>query len=188
MTPSHPLFPTPARLAALCAAVAIAALQTPLAQAQASAPMAHDLPHHHMTMSGAAPAAGMARQPAPKVDTRQVVDFPSAARRATLADMRSHLETMGEIQSALSKSEFELAAHLAENKLGLSSMHGDMNDSARYMPKRMREMGYAMHQSASQFAVAAQDASVGGDVRPALAALSTVTQNCVACHAIYRLK
>lgn len=158
----------------------------PLALAQSAAPMP-DMAQHGMHLHNQAPASP-AKQAVSKTDARTLVHFPAAAKRATLAEMRAHLQTLGEIQMALSKSEFELAAQLAENKLGLSSMHGDMYASARYMPAGMREMGYAMHQSASQFAVEAQNASASGDLHPALAALAKVNQNCVACHAAYKLK
>jgi hypothetical protein len=59
---------------------------------------------------------------------------------------------------------------------------------APYMPQGMQDIGTAMHHAASQFAVEAQNASVSNDVRPALAALGTVMQQCVACHAAYRLQ
>ncbi len=60
-------------------------------------------------------------------------------------------------------------------------------DVAPHMPAGMQKIGTALHQAASRFAVEAQNASVSNDVRPALAALSTVMQQCVACHAAYRL-
>jgi cytochrome c556 len=51
----------------------------------------------------------------------------------------------------------------------------------------MQDLGSTMHRSASQFARLATEASVTGDLKGPLAALSTLTQNCVACHAAYRL-
>jgi cytochrome c556 len=59
---------------------------------------------------------------------------------------------------------------------------------AGFMPAGMQEIGSAMHRSASRFAVTAQDAAVTRDLPRALAALSEVTAQCVACHAAYRLK
>ncbi len=56
------------------------------------------------------------------------------------------------------------------------------------MPKGMREIGSEMHRAASRFALEAKNAGATGDMRPALEALATVTQRCVACHAAYRLK
>ena len=59
---------------------------------------------------------------------------------------------------------------------------------AGFMPKGMQDTGTAMHQAASRFAVIAQEAAVTRDLTRALGALSQVTQQCVACHAGYRLK
>lgn len=189
---SSRLLPCSLLAAGLCAVV----LQAPAhaqPMAAASAPSgAHGMSHDMQGMHGmhVMPSAKAATAPKPAaVDTRQVVSFPPRYKRETLREMREHLAAVSDIQAALSKSEYELAARIADSRLGLSStQHGDMMASARYMPAGMRELGYAMHQSASQFAVVAQDASVTGDVRPALAALAKITQNCVACHAAYKLK
>jgi cytochrome c556 len=58
---------------------------------------------------------------------------------------------------------------------------------APFMPQEMQDIGTQMHRVASRFAIDAQTASVSNDVRPTLASLGTVTQQCVACHAAYRL-
>jgi hypothetical protein len=148
--------------------------------------MPHGMAQHGMTMP-AAPAT--IKSTSAKADARQTVNFPPRYKRETLREMREHLQAVSEIQLALSRADYELAARIADSRLGLSSTeHGDMMASTRYMPAGMKAMGYAMHQSASQFVVVAQDASVTGDVRPALAALAKVTQNCVACHAAYKFK
>jgi len=80
-------------------------------------------------------------------------------------------------------------ADVAEFQLGMSSLslHG-AHEVAPYMPKGMQDAGTAMHRSASQFAVAAKEASIDHDVPRALGALTKVTQACVGCHAGYRLK
>jgi cytochrome c556 len=44
-----------------------------------------------------------------------------------------------------------------------------------------------MHRATGRFAVDAQTASVSNDVRPALASLGVAMQQCVVCHAAYRL-
>jgi cytochrome c556 len=49
-------------------------------------------------------------------------------------------------------------------------------------------MGSEMHRAASRFALEAKNAGATGDIRPALAALASVTLQCIACHAAYRLK
>lgn len=125
---------------------------------------------------------------APPSDARQWVRFPEALRAHTLSNMRDHLLALGQIQDALSRSQFDEASDIAEQRLGMSSLaqHG-AHEVAQFMPKGMQEAGAAMHRSASQFATIAKDASVTGDLKPTLAALAKVNQTCVACHAGYRL-
>jgi len=144
----------------------------------ACAPLASGPAHDH----AAATTAG-----APG-DARQLVQFPEAMRLHTIASMRDHLLALQEINVALSRNEFDVAARTAEQRLGMSSLeaHGAAH-LAPHMPKPMQEIGTGMHRAASRFAVEAQNASVGNDVRPALAALGAVMQQCVACHATYRL-
>ena len=121
-------------------------------------------------------------------DSRQFVELPVPMRLHTITSMRDHLLALEKINEALSRNAFEKAASVAEQRLCVSSLEGHgAAHIAPYMPQVMQDIGTAMHRSASRFAVAAQDASVGNDVRPALAALATVVQQCVACHAAYRL-
>ena len=161
-----------------------------LALAAAGMPLAafsqHDMHMHEMHTPSAAAPAKAAKPPA---DTRQAVKFPKALRSHTLANMRDHLLALQQIQESLARHEFDAAADIAEQRLGMSSLalHG-AHDVAQYMPKGMREAGTAMHRNASRFAVAAKDAGATGDHRPVLDALSQVTAQCVACHAGYRVK
>lgn len=122
-------------------------------------------------------------------DARLAVRFPLTLRDHTLANMRDHLATLQQIQAALAREDYRLASSLAEERLGLTSLtlHG-AHDVAPYMPQPMQEMGTAMHRAASRFAVEAANASASGDVKPALAAVSAITTQCVACHAAYRLE
>jgi len=131
---------------------------------------------------------GMMPMAAPAADARTLVTFPEPMRLHTIASMRDHLLSLQEIDEALSRNEFDKAAAIAEQRLGMSSLEAhDAAHLAPFMPKGMQEIGTQMHQAASRFAIEAQNASVGNDVRPALAALGTVMQQCVACHATYRL-
>lgn len=140
----------------------------------------HDPAMHRMHQAQAA---------APVKDGRQAVRFPKALREHTLANMRDHLLALQEIQGALAKQEYDRAGDIAEQRLGMSSLtlHG-AHEVAQYMPKGMQDAGTAMHRDASRFAIAAKDAGATGDVKPALAALSSVMAQCVACHSGYRVK
>jgi hypothetical protein len=123
-----------------------------------------------------------------QADSRQLVKFPEPMRLHTIASMRDHLLALQEINIALSRNEFDKSATIAEQRLGLSSLetHGAAH-IAPFMPQGMQDIGTQMHRAASRFAVEAQNAGVANDVRPALAALGPVMQQCVACHAAYRL-
>ncbi len=140
----------------------------------------HDPSHDHKAAAKPAPAARDGRVP---------VRFPAQMREHTLANMRDHLLAVAEIQGALSKGAFDEAGRIAEQRLGMSSLklHG-AHDVAKFMPKGMQDAGTAMHRSASQFAIEAQNASATNDLKPALAALAKTTQTCVACHAGYKLQ
>jgi len=122
-------------------------------------------------------------------DTRQAVRFPQPLRDHTLANMRDHLATLQEIQDAMARGAWDAASHLAEHRLGLSSLeaHG-APDVAPHMPGGMQQAGMAMHKAASRFAIEAANTGATGDAKPAIAALSTLTAQCVACHAAYRLE
>jgi hypothetical protein len=122
-------------------------------------------------------------------DTRRLVKFPPALVEHTLANMRDHLQTLQEIQSQLGMGHPDVAAKIAEARLGLSSLelHGAA-DVAKYMPQGMQDAGTAMHRAASRFAIAAADAGVTGELKPVFAGLAEITAQCVGCHAGYRLK
>ena len=129
-----------------------------------------------------------AHAPTPS-DGRIEVVFPEPMRTHTLANMRDHLMALQEIQQALADGAYERAAGVAEKRLGMTSLrsHG-AHDVARFMPEGMQAIGTEMHRTASRFAVEAANAGATGNVKPSLAALARVMQQCVACHAGYRMK
>lgn len=140
--------------------------------------------HHHQK-------GGTARreQGPPATDARVFVRFPKVHVEHTLANMRDHLAAVQEINAAMADGKFDLAARIAESRLGMSSLrsHG-AHEVGKFMPKGMQEIGTAMHRAASQFALEAQNAGVTGDMQPALKALGETLSACVGCHAGYRLR
>ena len=66
----------------------------------------------------------------------------------TLANMRDHLQSLQEIQSHLAMGHTDVAAKIAETRLGMSSLglHGAAEVS-RYMPQEMQDAGTAMHRT-----------------------------------------
>lgn len=122
-------------------------------------------------------------------DAREVVKFPAALVEHTLANMRDHLLALQEIQSHLGMGHTDVAAKIAETRLGMSSLrlHGAAEVS-KYMPQGMQDAGTAMHRAASRFAITAQEAGATGDLKPVFSGLADITAQCVGCHASYRLK
>lgn len=121
-------------------------------------------------------------------DPRQKLDFPEMMQQHMLANMRDHLLALHEIQTLMATADYDKAAEVAEQRLGMSSLdnHGAAH-MADMMPKDMQYIGTGMHKAASQFAVTVVDAGASGDLKRALGDLSKVTQQCVACHSAYRL-
>ena len=116
--------------------------------------------------------------------SRQEVKLPDMMKQHMLGNMRDHLLALHEIQAALAKGELDKAGDIAEERIGMSSLAShDAAHMAPYMPKAMQDIGTEMHHSASRFAMTAKE----GDARRALDSLSKVTEQCVACHAAYRL-
>jgi hypothetical protein len=122
-------------------------------------------------------------------ETRKLVTFPAPLIDHTMANMRDHLQAVQEIQSHLGRGHFDVAAKIAETRLGMSSLglHG-AEDVAQFMPQGMQDAGTAMHRAASRFALVVQDAAITGDLKPVFIGLSGITGACVACHAGYRLR
>ena len=117
-------------------------------------------------------------------DTRQMVKLPDMMKQHMLGNMRDHLLALHDIQIALATGEFDKAGDIAEQRIGMSSLAShNAAHMAPYMPKAMQDIGTEMHHSASRFAMTAKE----GDTLRALDSLSKVTQQCVACHAAYRL-
>jgi hypothetical protein len=144
---------------------------------------------HHGHAAG--PAAGHMAGPTgghTAADGRIMVEIPAPMRAHMLANMRDHLLALEDIQRALATGNADAAAKISETRLGMSSLqsHG-AHDIAAFLPKGMADAGTAMHRAASRFAIAAQDAAIAGDLKPALAALSDITTQCNACHAGYRV-
>jgi len=126
---------------------------------------------------------------ADQTDSRTLVEMPPMMQQYMLGNMRDHLSALTEIQQSFSLENFEKAADIAEQRIGMSSMisHG-ASHMAGFMPKPMQEIGTQMHKSASQFALIDQESAIDNDLKRPLLALSKITQQCVACHISFRIR
>ena len=121
-------------------------------------------------------------------DSRQLVEFPEMMRDHMLKNMRDHLLALTKIQQHLALEEYEKAATVAENRLGMSSLDGHgASHMARFMPAAMQQIGTQMHKAASRFAIIVQEGGLEGSTPKIAKGLAGVMQQCVACHSSYRV-
>jgi len=118
-------------------------------------------------------------------DQRQLVKFPEMMQHHMLGNMRDHLLAINEILASLAKENYDKAADIAENRLGMSSLKShNAAHMAQFMPAAMQQAGTAMHHAASRFALKVQEE----DAIASYQALSEVTSTCVACHSAFKLR
>ena len=124
-------------------------------------------------------------------DPRQQMEVSPQIEMMMLAQMRQHLMDINVLLTFLSQDKLDEAAEYAEKKLGMSStgntpLHAmqQNGEELKLPPREFQMMGQAMHKSASQFARKAEE----GDLQESLVALQGITQNCVSCHAAFKLK
>jgi hypothetical protein len=94
--------------------------------------------------------------------------------------------------ATLPTAEYDAAAKLAEQRLGMSSLglHGAAH-MAPFMPQPMQDIGTSMHHAASRLAIVLQDTSVSPSLdtmRDVSRAIHEVTATCTACHFGYRIR
>ena len=102
--------------------------------------------------------------------------------------MISHLTSIDQILGYLAEGDLDMAAEVAESKLGRGSMgrpRGTGMGPGKYMPPDMHDIGFSMHQAASSFAELSKKK---GDLKGIYAALQEVTSHCVGCHLAYRIR
>lgn len=121
------------------------------------------------------------------LDPRQFVSMPEQSREFMRQDMLDHLLAFNEIIGYLAENNLEAAADVAESRMGRSSMgkhRASGMGPGRFMPLEMRNLGWGMHDAATEFSNIAKQ----GDVKKAYSALQKVTSACVACHYSYRTR
>ena len=130
-----------------------------------------------------------AQPPAPPQDHRQLVNMPDLPRSLMRSDMLDHLAALNEIIGYLAVNNLTAAGETAEKRMGQSTMgkHAAVargQGPGRFMPEAMQQIGWNMHDSATEFAQVAK----GGDQVKAFAALQQLTSSCVACHMSFRTR
>ena len=123
----------------------------------------------------------------PDSDHRQLVSIPDETSQLMRNDMLDHLSALNEIIGLLAENNLGAAADVAETRMGKSSMGKHRATGAgpgRFMPLEMRNIGWGMHESATELSEAAKE----GNLKGAYSALQKVTTACVVCHYSYRTR
>jgi cytochrome c556 len=114
-------------------------------------------------------------------DARTAVVLPTEARAAVLAEMRTMLGSLNGILVAAGRGD-SAAMSTAARRSGLAAAADPALE--KLLPEAwLQEMALATHLSFDSVAAAA-----GADVAGVVNRLSSLTGNCVACHATYRLE
>ena len=113
--------------------------------------------------------------------------MPDETTQLMRKDMLDHLSALNEIIGFVAENNLDAAAEFAETRMGKSAMRKHRATGmgpGRFMPLEMRNIGWGMHESASELSQAAKE----GNLEGAYSALQKVTGSCVACHYSYRTR
>ena len=141
---------------------------------------------HGDSQKGDAEAVGNALE-SQFTDLRILVEIPEKPRLILQEDMLDHLAVLNEINHFLGKNDLKSAAEVAESGMGQSLLSKYQNEDmrpGRYMPKEMREIGWELHNAATQFAKVARQ----GNLQKTMLAYHRITGACVACHYSFRTR
>jgi len=122
-----------------------------------------------------------------KTDMRKFVEMPVQARQILREDMLDQFAVLNEIIEYLARGNYTAAADVAENGMGQSLRRRNQDREfgpARYMPEKMRRMGWNLHEAASNFSQVANR----GNTMATFGALQKITEACIACHYSYRTR
>jgi hypothetical protein len=116
-------------------------------------------------------------------DGRQAIVLNAAERDLVLTEMRAFLDAVQKITDSVAKKDLKAAAQAAK-AVGHAAQQAVPGTLIGKLPIAFKTLGFDTHQ---KFDLLALDAGQLGDPTQTLAQLSTLMQNCVACHAAYRI-
>lgn len=117
-------------------------------------------------------------------DGRLAIQLTAGERDLVLSEMRTFLESVQQITQGVADSDFKTVAKAAR-KVGRAAQQEVPGTLVGKLPLEFKKMGFDTH---SQFTQLALDAEQLGDGAQTLEQLSTLLQNCVACHSIYKFE
>jgi hypothetical protein len=120
---------------------------------------------------------------APASDGRSAILLTPGERDLVLAEMRAFLQAVQAITQAVSEGDAARAASAARAVGAAAAAEVPLSLMAK-LPLGFKELGLSTHRAFDQLAL---DAEQMGDTAPIQAQLATLLNNCVACHAAFRI-
>ena len=120
----------------------------------------------------------------PATDGRQAIVLEPAERDLVLGEMRMFLESVQKITQAATAEDM-VAAAKAAREVGLAAQQAVPGSLMGKLPLAFKKLGFDTH---SKFDALALDAEQLGDPKHTLQQLTTLMNNCIACHATYRIQ
>ncbi len=122
-------------------------------------------------------------QTVPAPDGRTAILLTPDERNLVLREMRQFLVSVQGVLAGLEAGDMQAVARAAAQS-GRASVRQVPGGLMRKLPLAFKRLGLAVHDQFDQLAL---DARQLGDPAQARSQLATLLQNCVACHAAYRL-
>ncbi len=116
-------------------------------------------------------------------DGRLSLQLDAGERDLVLMEMRVFLENVQKITQAITEKDMERVAEYAR-KVGRAAQGEIPGSLMGKLPLEFKKLGFDTHSKFDQLAL---DAEQLGDEQHSLTQLSVLMQNCVACHAAYRI-
>ncbi len=120
----------------------------------------------------------------PATDGREALVLEPAERDLVLGEMRMFLASVQKITQAVTAEDM-VAAAKAAREVGLAAQQAVPGSLMGKLPLAFKKLGFDTH---SKFDALALDAEQLGDPKHALQQLSTLMNNCVACHSAYQIQ
>ncbi len=116
-------------------------------------------------------------------DTREAISLTESERNLVLTEMRGFLSSIQEITMALSKDDMAQVSKSAK-KVGMAEQQGMPKSIREKLPKAFKVLGMKTHKAFDQLALDAREME---DKQQTLEQLGTLMNNCVACHASFKI-
>ena len=116
-------------------------------------------------------------------DGRVAVELAPGERDLMLREMREFVAGLQALSDGLARNDMPAVAEAAR-RMGTARTHDVPAAMMGKLPLGFKSIALGVHR---QFDTIAADAAAGGEPRHTLAQISDVLQQCVACHAAYRV-